>query len=116
LEQKEERCKAKQDDQDRPRAEQPVWDITSTVEGDHRQKNDQRYAATLHQSVSGIVLKQTPEEQSVEEKDQQASPDCAEVVSICRDHDAENFSASKAARAMARASFALRGGSWPIRK
>ncbi len=57
-----ERCETKQDDQDYPDAEQPVWNIASTVDGDHCKKDDQRDTATLHQFVSGILLKNAPKE------------------------------------------------------
>jgi hypothetical protein len=93
LEQKEERCEAKQDDQDQPSAKQPVWNITDTVEGNHRQKNDQGDAPTFNQPVAVIAFEHTPEEKSVRDENQEATDNGAKVVGIRRDHHAENASA-----------------------
>jgi hypothetical protein len=90
LEQKEERCEAKQEDQDQPSAEQPVWNITKTIDGDHRQENDQGDAPTFNQPVAGIAFEHTPEGESVEDENQEATNNSTEVVAICRDHHAEN--------------------------
>ncbi len=57
-------------------------------------KDDQREKATLHQPIPRLAVNQTPEEQPVEEKDQQAFPDTKEVVSLYRNH-AKNTSAPR---------------------
>ena len=95
LQEEEERCETKQQDQDQPDAEQPDWDIASTVDGEHCQKNDQRDAATLDQFVSRVLFKDAPKEQPIKEKNQHSSPDSTELASTRGDHHVKNPNVSQ---------------------